>query len=97
MPHLPASEFSFMRGAFLSVDRPYGKVRHSSAFPYYLITVQYMFLKPFLPLIKFLNRVDPVSLVIRSSTGFTTVSDRRTWRITSIAPYPTTTHERYAR
>lgn len=31
VPHLPASEFSFIRGAFLSIDRPYGKVRHPSA------------------------------------------------------------------
>ena len=26
VPHLSNSEFSFMRGAFLSIDRPYGKV-----------------------------------------------------------------------
>ena len=26
VPHLGASEFSYMRGAFLSIDRPYGKV-----------------------------------------------------------------------
>ncbi len=26
VPHLPASDFSFMRGAFLSIDRPYGKL-----------------------------------------------------------------------
>ena len=26
VPHLSESEFSFMRGAFLSIDRPYGKV-----------------------------------------------------------------------
>ena len=26
VPHLSNSEFSFMRGAFLSIDRPYGKI-----------------------------------------------------------------------
>ena len=26
VPHLSNSEFSFMRGAFLSIDRPYGKL-----------------------------------------------------------------------
>ena len=26
VPHLSNTEFSFMRGAFLSIDRPYGKV-----------------------------------------------------------------------
>ena len=26
VPHLSASEFSYMRGAFLSIDRPYGKI-----------------------------------------------------------------------
>jgi len=26
VPHLGASEFSYMRGAFLSIDRPYGKI-----------------------------------------------------------------------
>ena len=26
VPHLSNKEFSFMRGAFLSIDRPYGKI-----------------------------------------------------------------------
>ena len=26
VPHLGASQFSYMRGAFLSIDRPYGRI-----------------------------------------------------------------------